>query len=76
MIRRHESGFSFALLVADAGLAILVVVAVFAASFGPDWQDVLSRVLPQWTLSVALYALSWSAFLPLSPIGRAPANGL
>jgi exopolysaccharide biosynthesis polyprenyl glycosylphosphotransferase len=70
MIRRHESGFSFALLVADAGLAIVVVVAVFAATFGPDWQSDLALVLPQWTLSVALYALSWVGLLAAQGLYR------
>lgn len=70
MIRRHESGFSFALLVADAGLAVLVVVAVFAAVLGPDWQDDLAVVLPQWTLSVALYALSWVGILAAQGLYR------
>ena len=70
MIRRHELGFSFALLVADAGLAVVVVVAVFAASFGPTWQDYLAGVLPQWGLSVALYALSWVGLLAAQGLYR------
>jgi exopolysaccharide biosynthesis polyprenyl glycosylphosphotransferase len=63
MLRRHASGFRTLLMLADAGLAFAVLVALSLARFGVDWLDVWRPLLEQPVIIAAAYAAAWVVIL-------------
>ena len=70
MIRRHASGFRALLMLADAGLAFVLVVALSMARFGEAWLDVWEPLLEQPAIVAVGYAIAWVAVLWLHGLYR------
>ena len=65
MIRRRAALFRFILLVADAILALLVVMIAVRLRFGPatDWTSAFNQALPDPNLTGAVFVLVWLGLL-------------
>ena len=64
MIRRHNSTLRTLMMTADAVVAMLVLVGVSAARFGPEFPDMWLAV-PTPALLLTAYALTWVGLLAL-----------
>ena len=63
MLRRHAFGFRTLLMLADAGLAILLLVVLSIARFGDQWLATWRPVLEQPVVFAVGYALAWVTVL-------------
>ncbi|MGZ6313318.1 MAG: sugar transferase [Candidatus Limnocylindrales bacterium] len=74
MIRRHATAFRAILVVADALLAVVVLLAVSAVRFGPDVGVTIDPNLSHAPLFLMLYAAGWVAALASQCLYRARAR--
>jgi exopolysaccharide biosynthesis polyprenyl glycosylphosphotransferase len=70
MLRRHASGFRTLLMVADAGLAFVLLVTLSLARFGENWLDVWRPLLEQPAIVAGAYAAAWVIVLWLHGLYR------
>jgi exopolysaccharide biosynthesis polyprenyl glycosylphosphotransferase len=70
MLRRHAFGFRTLLMLADAGLAIALLVVLSIIRFGAGWQEVWRPVLDQPVMFAVGYGLAWVAVLWLHGLYR------
>lgn len=70
MLRRHASGFRSLLMLADAALAVGLLVLLSLARFGADWLDVWRPLLEEPAITAAAYAATWVAILWLHGLYR------
>ena len=70
MIRRHAAGFRSILILADAGLAIGILVGLSAWRFGTDWAVWWKAIVPQPLAFLALYAIAWVLLLAANGLYR------
>ena len=63
MLRRHAFGFRTLLMLADAGLAIVLLVVLSVARFGDQWLATWRPVLEQPVVFAVGYALAWVVVL-------------
>ena len=63
MLRRHAFGFRTLLMLADAGLAIVLLVALSLIRFGSEWLEVWRPVLDQPILVAVAYGVAWVTVL-------------
>jgi exopolysaccharide biosynthesis polyprenyl glycosylphosphotransferase len=76
VIRRYQTQFQALLVLADATLATLVVLAVSMVRYGSHWSGAWAGQLPDAPLFLAAYAATWVGVLafyglyrPLAPWG-------
>jgi exopolysaccharide biosynthesis polyprenyl glycosylphosphotransferase len=70
MLRRYASGFRALLMLADAGLAFVLLAALSIARFGEEWLEVWRPLLEQPAVVAIGYALAWVAVLWLHGLYR------
>ena len=70
MLRRHASGFRTLLMLADAGLAFVLLVVLSLARFGENWLGVWRPLLEEPAIIAAGYAATWVAILWLHGLYR------
>ena len=70
MIRRHAAGFRLLLMIADAVLAIVVLVLLSMLRFGSDWAVWWRQIVPEPVAFLALYAIGWVTTLTLNGLYR------
>ena len=70
MLRRHASGFRTLLMLADGGLAFVLLIALSLARFGDQWLDVWKPLLAQPSLVAVAYAVAWVVNLWLHGLYR------
>jgi len=70
MIRRHAFELRALLMLADAALAVVVLVVLSYARFGPDWAVWWRQIVPQPVAFLALYAIGWVVCLTLNGLYR------
>jgi exopolysaccharide biosynthesis polyprenyl glycosylphosphotransferase len=65
MIRRHAALFQLILMMADALVAVAVVVIATSLRFGPaaEWDTALDASLPDARLAVGLFVFTWIGLL-------------
>jgi exopolysaccharide biosynthesis polyprenyl glycosylphosphotransferase len=70
MLRRHASGFRTLLMLADAGLAFVLLAVLSIARFGGDWLTVWRPLVEQPVIVAAGYGVAWVAILWLHGLYR------
>jgi exopolysaccharide biosynthesis polyprenyl glycosylphosphotransferase len=70
MLRRYASGFRTLLMLADAGLAFALLVALSIARFGENWLTVWRPLLEQPAIVAVGYASAWVVILWLHGLYR------
>jgi len=70
MLRRHASGFRALLMLADAGLAFILLATLSVVRFGADWLDVWRPLLEQPVIVAGAYAVAWVIVLWLHGLYR------
>jgi exopolysaccharide biosynthesis polyprenyl glycosylphosphotransferase len=70
MIRRHASGFRALLMLADAMLAVGLLIGLSIWRFGPDWAVWWREIVPDPLAFLTLYATGWVAVLTLLGLYR------
>lgn len=70
MLRRHAAEFRALLMLADALLAAVLLVALSIVRFGPEWDVYWRQVVPQPVGFLVLFALGWVAALALNGLYR------
>ncbi len=70
MIRRHAFGFRVALMAADALLAADLLFVLSLWRFGPDWAVVWRLVIPEPSVFLVLYSVSWVVVLTMNGLYR------
>ncbi|NJD27512.1 MAG: sugar transferase [Chloroflexi bacterium] len=70
MLRRHASGFRALLMLADAALALVLLVALSRTRFGEDWLEVWRPLLEVPILAALVFATTWVIILWLSGLYR------
>ena len=70
MLRRHASGFRTLLMLADAGLAFVLLAVLSIVRFGDDWLAVWRPLVDQPALVAAGYAVAWVVILWLHGLYR------
>ena len=63
MLRRHAFGFRTLLMLAEAGLAIVLLVVLSIARFGDQWLSTWRPVLDQPAVFAVGYAVAWVTVL-------------
>jgi exopolysaccharide biosynthesis polyprenyl glycosylphosphotransferase len=63
MLRKHAFGFRTLLMVADGGLAVVLLVLLSYLRFGSGWLDVWRPLLNQPAVFAVGYAVAWIAVL-------------
>ena len=70
MLRRHAFGFRTLLMLADAGLAVLLLVVLSVVRFGDQWLAVWRPAVDQPAVFAAAYAAAWVTVLWLHGLYR------
>ena len=70
MLRRHAFGFRTLLMLADAGLAVLLLVVLSIIRFGDQWLSVWRPAVDQPAVFAAGYAAAWVTVLWLHGLYR------
>ncbi len=70
MLRRHAFGFRTLLMLADAGLAVLLLIVLSVARFGDQWLSTWRPVLDQPLVFAFGYAFAWVGVLWLHGLYR------
>ena len=70
MIRRYETEFQGLLALADAAMALAVVVGLSLARFGTDWGAAWGGQLPQPLSFLCAYLAAWIALLAVHGLYR------
>jgi exopolysaccharide biosynthesis polyprenyl glycosylphosphotransferase len=70
MIRRHAAGFRALLTLADAAIAIILLVGLSAWRFGSDWAVWWREIIPVPVAFLALYAVAWATLLAANGLYR------
>src|SRR3954451_19731970 len=70
MIRRHALGFRALLMVADAALAVFLLVSLSVLRFGSDWAVWWRQIVPVPEAFAALYAVTWVLALTANGLYR------
>jgi exopolysaccharide biosynthesis polyprenyl glycosylphosphotransferase len=70
MLRRHASGFRTMLMLADGGLAFVLLIGLSLLRFGDQWLDVWKPLLAQPALVAIAYAVTWVGVLWLHGLYR------
>ena len=70
MLRRYASGFRALLMLADAGLAFVLLVVLSVVRFGENWLGVWRPLLEQPALVAIGYSLAWVSILWLQGLYR------
>jgi exopolysaccharide biosynthesis polyprenyl glycosylphosphotransferase len=70
MIRRHASGFRALLMLADALLAVALLIVLSIWRFGPDWAVWWREIVPEPLAFLVLYAGGWVAVLTMLGLYR------
>jgi exopolysaccharide biosynthesis polyprenyl glycosylphosphotransferase len=70
MLRRHAFGFRTLLMLADGGLAIVLLVALSIIRFGDQWPEVWRPVLDQPVMFAVGYGVAWVSVLWLHGLYR------
>jgi exopolysaccharide biosynthesis polyprenyl glycosylphosphotransferase len=70
MIRRYGAELRTLLMLADAGVAVVVVLVLSAVRFGPDWPVFWRDALPQPLAFLIVYTILWVALLTLNGLYR------
>ena len=74
MLRRHASGFRALLMLADAVLAFVLLIALSIGRFGESWLEVWRPLLEQPAVVAVGYAVAWVTVLWLHGLYRARAR--
>ena len=70
MLRRHASGFRTLLMLADAGLAFVLLAVLSIARFGDQWLDIWRPLVEQPVIAGGAYAAAWVIVLWLHGLYR------
>ncbi len=70
MIRRYGAELRALLMLADAGVAVVVAIVLSAARFGPEWPTFWHDALPQPLAFLIVYTIVWVALLTLNGLYR------
>jgi exopolysaccharide biosynthesis polyprenyl glycosylphosphotransferase len=70
MLRRYASGFRTLLMLADAALAFVLLIALSMARFGTSWLDVWRPLVAQPAVVAVGYGAAWVAVLWLHGLYR------
>lgn len=65
MLRRHTTGFTVGLAIADGAMAVALLAAVSWLRFGPEWLTHWTPVLAQPGAFALAYAVVWASILTL-----------
>ena len=70
MIRRYGAELRALLMLADAGVAVVMALALSAVRFGPTWPTFWHDALPQPLAFLIVYTIVWVALLTLNGLYR------
>jgi exopolysaccharide biosynthesis polyprenyl glycosylphosphotransferase len=70
MIRRYATGFRALLMLADAVLATVILVALSAWRFGPDWAVHWRLIVPEPLALLTLFSAGWVLVLAVNGLYR------
>ena len=70
MIRRYGAELRALLMLADAGVSVIVVVVLSAVRFGPEWPVFWREAIPEPLAFLIVYTITWVALLTLNGLYR------